>query len=133
MKRLLPVFFLFLGLLGRQPGASAQQLQPAPWNDPAIVWLAPAQAQTKVQDLLTQIQPQLALLTPGTAQHTDLLRRIIFYKSILRALLDEMAVPQSIDGALPEAASLGGKHEQAFTPEATLRALQNEAIVLLKA
>ncbi|TNE57762.1 MAG: hypothetical protein EP344_10790 [Bacteroidetes bacterium] len=79
------------------------------------------------------LQPQLADLTPGTPAHTDLLRQIIFYKAILRAVALEIPVPQAIHGALPDAATLGGVHELAFTPEATLRLLYEEAVDLLKA
>ena len=122
---------LCAGLLALSVSAKAQQLQPAPWNDPAIVWLTPSQAQVKVQNELDQLQPQLTDLVPGTAQHTDLLRRILFYKSMLRSLLKALPVPQAIDAAMPEAASMGGIYEQAFTPEATLRALYDEALALL--
>lgn len=111
--------------------ASAQQLQPAPWNDPAIAWLTPQEAQVKLQAELQALQPQLASLGVGTPPYTDLLRRIIFYKSMLRAVIAEMPVRQAIDTALPEAASLGGLYEQHFTPEATLRALYDEALALL--
>lgn len=122
---------LWVGLLSGSAAANAQQLQPAPWNDPAIVWPTPPQAQVKVQNELDQIQPQLSDLAPGTAAHTDLLRRILFYKSMLRSLLKELPVPQAIDAAMPEAASMGGLYEHAYTPEATLRALYDEALALL--
>ncbi len=62
----------------------AQQLQPPPWNDPGVNWKTPAQAQTSLQAELQIIQPQLADLTPGTPPHTDLLRRILYFKSIRR-------------------------------------------------
>lgn len=109
----------------------AQKLQPAPWNDPAVVWLTPAAAQTKLQAELQILQPQLSGLTPGTAPHTDLLRRIIFFKSMLRAVAADTPVPQAIDSVLPEAASMGSQYEQNFTSEAALRALYEEALALL--
>lgn len=109
----------------------AQQIQPSPWNDPAIVWLVPAQAQIEVRTQLDLIEPQLAPLTPGTGQHTDLLRRILFYKSILFSLVNGLSVQQAIEKAIPEAASLGGAYEHAFTPEITLRGLCDEAVALL--
>ena len=110
---------------------SAQQIQVSPWNDPAISWLAPAQAQTEVQNELNLLEPQLTPLTPGTGPHTDLLRKILFYKSILLTLTGGASVQQSIEKAVPEAASMGGAYEQAFTPEATLRGLCADAIDLL--
>ena len=109
----------------------SQQLQPSSWNDPAIAWLTPAQAQLEVQSQLALIEPQLAPLTPGTGQHTDLLRRILFYKSVLLSLINGSTVQQAIESAIPEAASLGGAYEYAFTSEATLRALCDEAVDLL--
>lgn len=109
----------------------SQQLQPSSWNDPATVWLTPAQAQLKVQDQLALIEPQLAPLTPGTGQHTDLLRRILFYKSILLSLINGSSVQQAIESAIPEAASIGGAYEYAFTSEAILRALYDESVDLL--
>lgn len=118
-------------LLAAASGADAQQLEPAPWNNPAIVWLPPAQAQIEVQGKLNQLEPQLAGLTPGTVPHTDLLRQIIFYKSILRSLVAGQPVLQAIESAIPEAASLGGLYEYAFTPDTTLRGLCDEALMLL--
>lgn len=109
----------------------AQQLQQAPANDPSVNWSTPAQAQVKVRNKLDQIEPGLASLTPGTGPHTDLTRRILFFKSILRDVRDEMPVPEAIEAALPEAASLGGLYEHTFTPEATLHDLYDEALVLL--
>ena len=111
--------------------AMAQQLQPAPWNDPAIVWLAPAQAQTEVQNKLNLLEPQLADLTAGTGQHTDMLRQIVFYKSMLRSFAGGQTVLKAIEFAVIEAASLGGVYEHTFTPEATLRTLYDEALALL--
>ncbi|MBK8969768.1 MAG: hypothetical protein R3D58_02215 [Saprospiraceae bacterium] len=115
------------------PGAAgfAQKLQSAPAHDPAVHWLSAMTAQQEVQNKLEVMQPQLQSQIPGTAPYTDLLRRIIFYKSILRALLSGMPVEQAPDAALPDAASLGGLYEQAFTPETTLRLLYDEAVILL--
>ncbi len=118
-------------LLACATAATAQQLQPAPWYDPAITWLTPSEAQAKIQTELQLLQPQLASLGQGTPPHTDLLRRIIFYKSILRSVIAEIPVRQAIDAAIPEAASMGGVYEQHFTPEASLRALYEEALTLL--
>lgn len=124
--------FLIIGGLFLLCGTSlAQKLQQAPANDPAVHWLAPAAAQLQVQNKLEILQPQLQGLTPGTTPYTDLLRRIFFYKAILRGLLSEMTVAQAIDAALPDAASVGGLYEQAFTPESTLRLLYDEAVTLL--
>lgn len=109
----------------------AQQLQPAPWNDPAIVWLAPAQAKIEVQNKLNLLEPQLAGLTDGTGPHTDMLRQIVFYKSILRSLAGGQSVSQAIESAVIDAATLGGVYEYTFTPEATLRDLYDEALALL--
>lgn len=122
---------LVVVLLACSVAATAQKLQPAPWDNPATVWLNPAAAQVKLQAELQVLQPQLAGLTPGTPPHTDLLRRIVFYKSMLRAVAAEVPVPQAIDTALPDAASMGGVFEQTFTAEATLRALYEEALALL--
>ena len=126
LRGLVLVGLLCCGVAGR-----AQQLQQAPWNDPAIVWLPATQARTAVLNLLQQIEPQLADLTPGSGQYNDLLRRIVFYKSILRGIKNALPLPQAIEAALPEAASLGGLYDQSFTPETTLRALFDEALDLL--
>ncbi len=118
-------------LLVAAGSASAQQLEPAPWNDPAIVWLSPAQAQIEVQDKLDLLEPQLAGLTDGTGPHTDMLRQIVFYKSILLSLSGGLPVLQAIESAVTEAASLGGLYEHTFTPETTLRGLYDEALTML--
>lgn len=122
---------VFAGFLLSGVAGLAQQLQQAPWNDPAVVWLPAAQARTTVLNQLQQIEPPLADLTPGSAPYHDLLRRIVFYKSILRSLKNALPVSQAIHAALPEAASLGGLYDQSFTSEATLRALFDEALDLL--
>ena len=134
MKILLTLCFrgiLSAFLLVVSNNAFSQQLEPAPWNDPAVVWLSPAAAQSAVQDKVDQLEPQLADLTPGTGQHTDLLRRIIFYKSMLRSLAGGLSVLPAVESAAIEAASLGGLYEHAFTPETTLRDLYDEALALL--
>lgn len=120
-----------LGWLLTGLAANAQQIKSAPANDPTVIWLTPTQAQVQLQDKLALLQPQLSGLTPGTAPHTDLLRRIIFYKAILRAVVKEMPAAQAIEQALPDAASLGGVYEQSFTPKAILNALYAEAVDLL--
>jgi hypothetical protein len=126
----LPAMWLLASVLFAG-NARAQQLQLAPWNDPDIVWLTPAQAQSAVQNELGIMEPQLADLTPGDPQHTDLLRRIIWYKAILRALTGGAAVLPALESAVPEAASVGGLYEHAFTPKATLIGLFAEAVALL--
>ena len=109
----------------------AQQIKQSPANDPAIIWLPSVQAQTQLRDKLDMLHPQLQALTPGTVPYTDLLRRIIFYKSILRGVVKEVSLPVAIEHALPDAASMGGVYEQAFTPEPVLRLLYDEAVDLL--
>lgn len=118
-------------LLVAANNASAQQLHPAPWNDPAVVWLAPADAQVAVQGKLDQLEPQLIDLTPGTGPYTVLLRQIIFYKSILLSFVNGSSAVQAIDLAIVEAATVGGMYERAFTPESVLRDLSEEALALL--
>ena len=93
--------------------------------------MTPAQAQTALLAELQVLQPQLIDLTPGSAPHTDLLRRILYYKAILRNLIAGSTVQKAIEAGLPEAASMGGIYEQNYTPEATLRALYNDALGLV--
>lgn len=124
-------FLLILLILPVQIVCQAQILQQDPAQDPAINWLSPTEAQVQLESKLDVLQPQLQGLTPGTSPHTDLLRRIIFYKAILRVVLTETPAQQAIEMALPDAASMGGVYEQAYTPEATLRLLQDEAVALL--
>lgn len=122
---------IFAGVLLSGRTAFSQQLQPAPWNDPAVIWLPSAQAQIAVRNRLDQLEPQLADLIAGTGQHTDTLRQVIFYKSILHSLAGGSTVLAAIELAIPEAASLGGVTELASTPEAVLRNLFDEAMMLL--
>lgn len=118
-------------LLTTVHSAFGQQLEPAPWNDPDIVWLLSAEAQTAVQAKMGQLEPQLAGLAVGTVQHTDVLRQIIFYKSILRSLVNGLPIVQAIELAVMEAATMGGARERIFTSEAVLRNLHDEALALL--
>ena len=68
---------------------------------------------------------------PGSNEYTEVLRRIVFYKSILHGLTAGTTVLQAIDAAPLQAASLGGAYELASAPEATLRDLYEEALDLL--
>lgn len=131
MIKLLSRLVFLPGLVFLVETGFAQQIKLAPADDPAITWMPSVQAQTQLRDKLDALHPQLQLLTPGTAPHTDLLRRVIFYKSILRAVVKEIPLPEAVSSALPDAASLGGVYEQAFTPEPVLRLLYDEAVDLL--
>jgi len=134
VKNLFKHFFrgiLLAFLLTAVHSVFGQQLEQAPWNDPDIVWLLPAEAQIAVQTKLDQLEPQLAGLVSGTVQHTDMLRQIIFYKSILRSLVNGLPIAQAIESSVLEAATLGGAHERTFTAETVLRDLHDEALALL--
>ena len=131
MIKILFRIMLLSGLVLVVERGFAQQIKQSPANDPAITWLPSVQAQTQLRDKLDMLHPQLQALTPGTAPYTDLLRRIIFYKSILRGVVKEIPLPVAIEHALPDAASMGGIYEQAFTPEPVLRLLYDEAVDLL--
>lgn len=111
--------------------AQAQQLQPAPGNDPALAWKTPVQVQAALQSVLQTLQPQLADQTPGSPTHTDLLRRILYYKAILRNLQGGVTVQIAVEAGLPEAASMGGLYEQNYTPEAVLRSLYADVLALV--
>lgn len=125
-RRILPVVFLFAAHV-----ALAQQLEPAPWNDPAITWLLPVQAQAAVEGKLVLLDDELGDQAPGSNEYTEVLRRIVFYKSILHSLSGGATVLQAIDAAPLQAASLGGAYELASASEATLRDLYEEALALL--
>jgi len=131
MIKLLFRIVLLSGLVLLVERGYTQQIKLSPANDPAIIWLPSVQAQTQLRDKLDMLHPQLQVLTPGTVPYTDLLRRIIFYKSILRGVVKEIPLPVAIEHALPDAASMGGIYEQAFTPEPVLRLLYDEAVDLL--
>ena len=124
-------FLLLLIIFALSTAVQAQKLQQSPVNDPAVQWKTPAQAQTALLAELQVLQPQLVDLPPGSGPHTDLLRRILYYKTILRNLLNGTTVQKSLEAALPDAASLGGVYEQNYTPESTLRALYNDALGLV--
>jgi hypothetical protein len=86
---------------------------------------------TLLEDNIESVHDQLPGLTEGTQPYENALRRAAYYKGIIREIKGGKTVPESIDAALSDAATLGGTKEESYTSKIILRALQNETTVLL--
>lgn len=124
-------WFFLLSLLWCVNMGFSQQLTLAPSQDTTLNWLSATAARTQLQNKLAVLNAALPAQTPDTPSHTDLLRQILFYKAIMRAVAKELPLSLAIENALPEAASLGGVKELVFTSQATLRTLHADAVDLL--
>ena len=86
---------------------------------------------TLLEDNIESVHDQLPGLTEGTQPYENALRRAAYYKGIIREVKGGKTVPESLDAALSDAATLGGTKEESYTSKIILRALQNETTILL--
>lgn len=127
-RLMLWLLLLCVGFIAR---ADAQQLTAPPKDNPSISWQTPA---TAVQNLLAEIQllnQQIGGLVPGTPDYVAAARRVAYYKGIVRFLGQGHSVPQSLELAQSDAATLGGEQEVAYTPKTILKTLYEEALGLV--
>lgn len=128
-KLLTFIFFLaFLCLNNRQ--AVGQTLQPKA-NPEAFNWKSAGDASALLLTQVNTLGQQLPGLAEGTPLYDNTLRRIAYFKAIVTEISKGATVAQSLDLALPAAATLGFAKEASYTPKITLRALQTETRIML--
>lgn len=125
----LPALLLLGGLAVASVETQAQALQTQAQQN--ADWVSAATATALLEDNIETVHDQLPGLVAGTQPHDNALRRVAFYKGILRELGAGKKVPDAMETALSDAATLGGEKEISFTSKLILRALYDETKILL--
>lgn len=125
---LLTCIFLLMGVINQR--VEAQVLEPKV-NAEAYNWKSGAEATTLLLGQVQLLTQQLPGLTEGTSLYDNTLRRIAYFKAIALEISKGATVAESLDLAIPAAATLGFSKEASFTPKIMLRALHTETRVLL--
>lgn len=123
------IFPMCLFCMGWSQG-NAQTLQ-AKANPESYNWKPASDVTALLLNQVTLLNQQLPGLTVGTPIYDNTLRRIAYFKSIVVEIGKGATVAQSLDLALPAAATLGFEKEASYTPTITLRALQTETRIML--
>jgi hypothetical protein len=126
---LLPTALLLGGLTATNVQTQAQTLQTQAQQN--ANWVSASTAIALLEDHIESVHSQLPGLEVGSQPHDNALRRVAFYKGIIRELGTGKKVPDAMEAALSDAATLGGEKEVAFTSKLILRALYDETKVIL--
>lgn len=89
-------------------------------------WKAVQDARAVMFAQVTTINQQMPGFTEGTPLYDNALRRIAYYKAIVREIDRGETVAKSLENALPAAATLGYTKEATYTSKIVLRALFEE-------
>lgn len=127
-RSLFPLLFL-LGCLFLN--ASPAQAQTPQSDNQTYNWKPVDEAKGILVNHVQQLNQQMPGYTPGTPIYDNALRRVAYYKAIVYEIDRGETLPKSLDNALPAAATLGFTKEASYTSKVVLRALQEEARVML--
>ncbi len=127
-QALLPFLFLLGCLFWQATPVCAQTPQTEAQN---LNWKPVQEAKSILATHVTQLNQQMPGYTPGTPLYDNALRRVAYYKAIVFEIDRGETLPRSLENALPAAATLGYTREASFTSKIVLRALQEEARVML--
>jgi hypothetical protein len=128
-RLLLSSLFLLGCLLAATPRAQAQT--PVAETQQTYNWKTAEEAKQIITAHVEQLNQQMPSYTAGTPLHDNALRRVSYYKAIMYEIDRGETLPKSLENALPAAATLGYTKEASYTSKVVLRALQEEARVLL--
>lgn len=114
-------------------------LPTAPAVAQALQMEAPQQYNWKTETdasavLLAHIQllnQQMPSYTEGTTLYDNALRRVAYFKEMVKQISQGAAVEDAVELALPAAATLGFSKEASSTPKVVLHALHEEASIML--
>ena len=125
---LFPLLFLLGCLFMHATPALAQspQTETQTYN-----WKPVEEARGILVNHVLQLNQQMPGYTPGTPLYDNALRRVAYYKAIVYEIDRGETLSKSLENALPAAATLGYTKEASFTPKVVLRALHEEARVML--
>ncbi len=129
-RPLLPALFLLVCLFmtatttvqGQTPVSEAQQN----YN-----WKSIDDAKGILKAHVELLNSQMPGYTPGTPMYENGVRRVAYYKAIMYEIERGETLPKSLENALPAAATLGYTKEASYTSKVVLRALHEEARVML--
>lgn len=129
-KPILPALFLLVCLFttaantvqGQTPVSEAQQN----YN-----WKSVDDAKGVLKAHVEQLNSQMPGYTQGTPMYENALRRVAYFKAIVYEIDRGESLPKSLENALPAAATLGYTKEASYTSKVVLRALHEEARVML--
>lgn len=124
------ITFVFLLSCICSNNVGAQSLQPNISAD-AYNWKSGEATTTLLLGQIEVLTQQLPGMAEGTPMHDNTLRRIAFFKAITVEISRGASVAQSLDLALPAAATLGFSKEASYTPKITLRAIHTETRIML--
>ena len=121
---LLTAFFLLSFLCV----TNAQALQPP---SQTFNWKSGEETVTILMNQITVLNQQMPGIQEGTPLYDNTVRRIAYFKAIVEEVRKGTDVAQSLELAIPAAATLGFEKEASYTPKVILRALQTETRVLV--
>ena len=117
----------FLALSTTQTAAQTLQMEtPQSYN-----WKEEATASTVLLAHIELLNQQMPSYTEGTSLYDNALRRVAYFKEMIKQIKDGTAVEDAIELALPAAATLGFSKEASYTPKVVLHALHEEARIML--
>lgn len=125
---LLPLLFLLGCLFLNATPAQAQIPQS---ETQSFNWKNVDEARGILVNHAQQLNQQMPGYTPGTPLYDNALRRVAYYKAIVYEIDRGETLQKSLENALPAAATLGYTKEASFTSKVVLRALQEEARVMV--
>lgn len=123
-RLLLATIFLLACLFG-QANLTAQTLE-GPGSSSSTGFVSREEALALLEAGVHQANEQLPGLEPTSSLYENTLRRVIYYKAIMREMRNGMPISKALETTLNEAASLGGLKEVAYTSKVVLRALYEE-------
>ncbi len=124
LATLVPTICLFTCLFLSMGALQAQNLQGP--STQQFNWMDVSEAEAVLNANIAQANQQLPGLTEGTSLYENTLRRVVYYKAILKELGQGTPIETALEKSLTEAATLGGAKEVAYTPKVVLRALFEE-------
>lgn len=128
-KPLLPALFL-LGCLF-MTATTAQAQTPVSEAQQNFNWKSIDDAKVVLKSHVEVLNQQMPGYTQGTPMYDNALRRVAYYKAIVYEIDRGESLPKSLENALPAAATLGYTKEATYTSKVVLRALHEEARVML--
>ena len=129
LKSLLPALFLLACLLATTTSALAQT--PVTEAQQNYNWKSTDDAKAILKSNVEMINQQMPGYTQGTTLYENALRRVAYYKAIVYEIDRGENLSKSLENALPAAATLGYTKEASYTSKVVLRALHEEARVML--
>jgi hypothetical protein len=129
LGRLLPlIMFLFTCCLTT---GALQSQTPQTESQVLYNWKSEADARAIMLAQVKTLNDQMPGFTEGTPLYENALRRVAYFKAIIYEIDRGTNVEQSLVNAIPAAATLGYSKEASYTSKVVLRALQEEARVML--